>query len=152
MNQIFAFSIILLLLGMCGPTNEIAENATNGQQANNTTNPANNMTTPPNPFANITPPKNDSDVWQMINKDTVDAACLEAAKAEAGQAAWVIKGCNCSESATADRKTYDCIIPAGPLNYAARLDCNRTERICSIESELGSDNISFDDIISFYQQ
>jgi len=151
MNQIFVFSFIILLLGICGPSNEVAENATH-PQANNTTNATNrdDSTVPPNPLGNITPPKNDTAVWQMINKDMVEVACLEGAKAQSGGAAWAIRGCTCSESVETDRKKYNCAIAlTGGLESSASLDCSLTERKCDITSEFGNDTLTFDQIIAF---
>jgi len=153
MNQIFVFSFIILLLGICGPSTQVAENATH-PQANNTAggnaNPTDGGTASSNPLGNITPPKNDTAIWQMINKDMVETACLEGAKAQSGGASWAIKGCTCDETVEPDRKTYDCAVAlAGGLESPASLDCSLTERECGIASEFGNDTLTFDQIIAF---
>jgi len=147
LQAVFALSSIILLLGICGPVNDVAENATANHQ-NASPSPPN--TTPSNPLGNITPPKNDTEVWQMINKDMVELACLQAAKAQSGGASWAIRGCTCDETVEPDRKTYDCAVAlAGGLESPASLDCSLTERECGIASEFGNDTLTFDQIIAF---
>lgn len=114
-----------------------------GPSANGTANNSGEV-----PAINIT-----SDIWDSITNQNVEIACLMAARDAAGANAWAVQGCSCVETANATTKNYDCDIatldPSG-TRYFAMINCFNTSEICTIETNYGIQNITFDELAGMF--
>ncbi len=137
-QPIFLFPIILLLLGICGPANQAAENQTA---------PPAVAPQPTSPPPNVT--QVDMLTWDYINKASVEQACLMEAKAKAGAYAWAVQGCTCDETVGDWVKDYDCGISTVQGTVSARISCVLADSACSLASPYGNGTITFDQIRQF---
>lgn len=87
-------------------------------------------------------------IWSKITNPNVEAICLQKAKEEAGENSGLVYGCTCDEIEKADIKTYRCdISTADPFTaYFANIDCYLARRECDIETNYGSQIVSFDQL------
>lgn len=134
-QSLFILPLILLLLGICGPANEAVQPA--GQ-------PLPNDSVQPQQPTNAT--QTDLDTWNDINKGSVESACLQEAKAEAGSMAWAVRGCDCSETLGAGVKEYGCGISTLQGTISARIKCVLENRTCLLESGYGNGSMTFEEI------
>ncbi len=149
--------LILLLVLACGlaalalfylsSSQPQPQNATSPQQ--NATNATQPPTTQP---GNESISAEDFALWMLINKANVESACYTKAREEAGSNAWAVKGCTCQETATPERKQYACTIatldPTG--NYFANIDCSLPSAICQVDTNYGSQNVTFGELRQLY--
>lgn len=140
-QSLFVLPLILLLLGICGPANEALPPA--GQ-------PLPNESVQPQQPANAT--QNDLETWNDINEGSVEAACLQEAKAEAGNMAWAVRGCDCSETLGNGVKEYDCGISTLQGDISARITCVLANATCALESAYGNGSMTFEQIRRLQEQ
>lgn len=148
------FILFILLLMACGIIaylvlgSEETPQVTPGQNQTNQTN-----NTPP---SNETSPANASgsnlSTWNLISKSNVEKACLTKAKEEAGTSADLVYSCACEADENASIKKYTCDIrTADPFTkYFANIDCALTTKKCSIETNFGKADITFEDLKELY--
>jgi hypothetical protein len=123
-----------LLLAICGPANQVAQN----------------QTPPPVPagpvpnLTNVTPA--DLQTWNYINKSTVEQACLTEAKVKAGSYAWAVQGCTCDETAGVYVKDYACGIATVQGTISGQISCVLANKTCFLVSSYGNGNMTFDQI------
>jgi len=135
--------LVLILLSTCGTTTEITENLTNGS------NVSENQT-------NITPALNVSEadlaLWGNITRRNVEAACLDAAREEAGSEAWGVYDCLCIENANETVKFYDCTVNTvdSTTDYFARINCALADKYCVVETNYGTQNVTFEELKEKY--
>jgi hypothetical protein len=110
---------------------------------------------------NATPPANmtnlsqeDLELWNDITEQNVESACLKRAKEEAGSSAGLVYSCDCEEAAGAARKTYSCDIgTADPLTrYFVNIDCFLEGRACTVESNYGTETVTFGELGAWYEE
>lgn len=90
----------------------------------------------------------DLGLWNNITEANVEAACLRIARDEAGSSANLVYGCDCEGEAGLDRKTYSCSIStADPFtDYFANVDCFLEDSACTVETNYGTLDVTFDEI------
>ena len=110
--------------------------------------PAQGNGTEPPPQNQTGPEPEDLEVWNQITRTRVEDVCLDKAKEEAGSSAGLVYSCECSESVSAQRKTYGCEIrTADPFTeYFANVDCFLQEKACSIETNYGVTTLTFEEL------
>ncbi|MFH0737456.1 MAG: hypothetical protein V1827_02070 [Candidatus Micrarchaeota archaeon] len=91
-------------------------------------------------------------LWDMINMENVEQACLMKAKEEAGENAGLVYSCDCEETISSGRKTYGCAIDtADPFTeYFANIDCFLADEACSIETNYGTSTVTFEELQDWY--
>ena len=94
----------------------------------------------------------DLSFWESITIENVQIACLAKAREEAGDNADLVYGCICTESASSSRKRYECDIrTADPFtDYFADIDCSLDGRMCSVESNYGTSDLTFAELMQYY--
>lgn len=135
-GNLFLLPIVLLLLGICGPLNEVAANATEPAGGGGTSTPQLNVSIAPA----------DAAIWQTINKSSVETVCLQKAKEKAGANAWAVGDCTCGETVGEGVKEYDCSISTFQGTISAHVACVLADRACSLESPQGNGSMTFDEI------
>ncbi len=119
---------------------------------------ATNATPPLTPTTNTTGNASITDaefqLWLKINKANVESACYEKARQEAGANAWAVQGCTCQETATPERKRYDCSIDTSVQagTYFAKVDCTLADQQCIVTTNFGSQTVTFDQLAQMYAQ
>lgn len=114
----------------------------------------------PGPPANVSGPNisvnisgNGTALWDSITNANVEVACLSAAKDTAGSNAWAVQACTCAETVNGATKHYECDIatldPSG-TRYFARINCVLAARVCTIESNYGTQSFTFDELAAMY--
>ncbi len=125
-----------------------AQNVSAPQNGSNATQPA----PPPQQGGNATISPADYALWLLIDKTNVESACYEKAREEAGSNAWAVRGCTCSETATQQEKQYTCtvdtVVNAG--TYFADIDCTLASAQCTVTTNFGSQNVTFEQLRSLY--
>lgn len=93
-------------------------------------------------------------LWLRINKANVESACYQKAREEAGANAWAVQGCTCQETATPERKRYDCSIDTAVQagTYFAKVDCTLINQQCLVTTNFGSQIVTFDQLAQMYAQ
>ncbi len=127
-------AIIVLLLTSCAGTEEFNQTADAGNVS-----PGNNIPA--------------SETWAKITKNRVEDICLGEAKAEAGDRAWAVRKCLCEEVVGDGMKQYYCDVftfdPSG-TKYYIRITCFLSGRTCTIQSNLGTETLTFEQLEQMY--
>lgn len=90
-------------------------------------------------------PSND-DLWSTITLPLVEKNCLSAAKVQAGDLAWAVSSCSCSETKTLGEKNYSCVVSAIDGKHNLELDCVKEQGNCVITSEQGTFTFTFQEL------
>lgn len=90
-------------------------------------------------------PSND-DLWSTITLPLVEKNCLSAAKVQAGDLAWAVSSCSCSETKTLGEKNYSCTVSAIDGKHNLELDCVKEQGNCVITSEQGTFTFTFQEL------
>lgn len=142
-------TIIIFLLLSCLGTNQV-------QNATTPTNSQDNGTVviPQNQTQQPEPTEVDLTLWNNITKENVEEACLNQAKNFAGAQAWAVKNCKCDETETDNRKTYVCVIGTMDvtMKYFANIDCFLSDKTCMIQTNYGSQTITFEQLHQLQNQ
>ena len=102
-----------------------------------------NGNNPPNP----TPPvPTNADLWPSITLPLVEKNCLSAAKVQAGDLAWAVSSCSCTETKTLVEKNYSCAVSAIDGQHNLELDCVKEQGNCVITSEQGNFTFTFQEL------
>ncbi|MFH1327879.1 MAG: hypothetical protein ABIH76_03385 [Candidatus Bathyarchaeota archaeon] len=145
-------TIIVFLLLSCLGTNQIqnATNQVNDSQDNGTiVDPQNQTIVPDNNATDI-----DLEFWMNITNDNVETACLNQAKNFAGAQAFAVTKCECEETVSEERKTYGCSIKTLDITqqYFANIDCFLLDNACMIQTNYGSQTITFEQLQELQSQ
>ncbi|MDD5340653.1 MAG: hypothetical protein PHV13_05415 [Candidatus ainarchaeum sp.] len=131
MQQIVLLLPIVLLLGICGPVTQAAEN----------------QTAPP-----AVVPQTDAETWDAITQANVEAVCLSQAIARAGDLAWAVKRCTCVETLGEGVKDYRCGISTLQGTIMTQITCVRASSMCNVTSPYGNGSITFEQMRQFQAQ
>ena len=82
-------------------------------------------------------------LWAMIARPTVEKGCLAEAKRSAGNYAWGVKSCSCSQNESEESKFYNCSISAIDGEHPLTISCIKSEGSCLITSEQGQSRLTF---------
>ncbi len=95
----------------------------------------------------------DMELWSQINEESVEVACLQRAKEEAGASADLVFSCECEGDEGPLSKSFDCSIEtADPLTaYFADIDCSLAASSCRVETNYGTANVSFREIREYME-
>lgn len=142
-------TIIIFLLLSCLGTNQVQNSTTNSQDNGIFVVAQNQTIEPDNASTEV-----DLTLWNNITKENVEEACLNQAKNFAGAQSWAVKNCKCDETATDNRKTYSCVIGTMDVTtkYFANIDCFLTDQNCMIQTNYGSQTITFEQLHQLQNQ
>ena len=91
--------------------------------------------------------------WAKITMDKVEEICLDEAKREAGRSAWAVKDCLCEELTSNGMKQYYCDVytldPSGTA-YWVKLSCFLEGRTCNVQSNYGTETLTFEELEERY--
>lgn len=90
--------------------------------------------------------------WSQINNPGVERACLAQAKREAkamGYSESLVFGCSCTETASAEVKSYDCKVSALDGNHPVSVVCTKSKQVCEVTSEQGKVTYTFEQLQAF---
>ncbi len=146
------FFFLLLTCGIVALLFLIPQPASVGPSQPNQTGPPGNATPPPGNATGQNVSGEDLALWDLITAENVEDACLRRARDEAGDSAELVYGCDCTESASEGRKTYSCDIEtASPFTkYFANVDCFLDGAACTVETNYGTQTVSFAELAEWY--
>jgi hypothetical protein len=104
---------------------------------------------PANASVNASPPDKTGQDWAMINNANVENACTSQAKKAAvarGYNEGVVFGCTCSAQESGGTKSYECSISAIDGQHPVSINCTKSEKTCSVATQEGEDNYTFDQL------
>jgi hypothetical protein len=149
-QSVLIFPLILILLGICGPANQVVTNQTQSvaplnltvnATSNTTVVPPQNATPSNTTQANLT--QEDLQVWNGITTPRVEAACLNESETEAGSLAWAVQGCTCQETLGSGVKNYSCTVSTVEGDIPAQVSCVLAASTCSLTSSYGNGSLTF---------
>ena len=86
------------------------------------------------------------DLWKIITLPLVETNCLSAAKTQAGDLAWAVTSCSCTETKTLVEKNYTCTVFAIDGPHDLGLNCVKEQGNCSVTSEQGNVTFTFEEL------
>lgn len=91
--------------------------------------------------------------WAKITTSKVEDICTVEAKKAAGDNAWAVRYCTCSELVSTDMKQYYCDVftvdPSG-TEYFVKISCYLAGQTCTIQSNIGSETVTFEQLEEMY--
>jgi len=108
-------------------------------------------TSPTNNSGSYSDPIPDSDLWDLIQTPVVEQNCLLQAKQVAGDMAWAVSACSCSEQKTSTTKSYSCSVSALDGQHPLSIDCTKESQGCVVSSEEGTYSFSFEELSSLVE-
>ena len=123
-------------------------NVTNNEGVDETPSENPNVISVETPSALI--PDSDS-LWGYIQTPLVEQNCLAQAKIRAGDLAWGVGSCSCSETKSDSAKNYSCIVSALDGDHALDVGCIKSQGNCTIISEQGSFVFTFEQLYELVQ-
>ncbi len=91
--------------------------------------------------------------WAKINTEKVEEICTAEAKKAAGDNAWAVRYCTCTELVSNDMKQYYCDVftvdPSG-TEYFVKISCYLAGQTCTIQSNIGTETVTFEQLEEMY--
>jgi len=138
---IFLFVVIAVLIGIIF----LLSSEDGGISLSNTVSAGSGSTETGSTNSN-TPIPPDEDLWSSITLPLVEKNCLTAAKVQAGDLAWAVSSCSCTETKTLEEKNYSCAVSAIDGKHDLGLDCVKEQGNCVITSEAGTFTFTFQEL------
>ena len=149
--RLVTLGMILLLLGLCGLTND----AVPPSYEPPTSSPLTPSEPAPSPANDSVPPIiTDPPLWRSITQSNVESVCLDQAKDYAesqGYSRSLVFECACNAQESLDEKQYACTISALDGSHDLSLDCVKSSERCQISSEAGTEILTFDEVQKLIQ-
>lgn len=91
--------------------------------------------------------------WAKITTSKVEEICTAEAKKAAGDKAWAVRYCTCTELVGNDMKQYYCDVftvdPSG-TEYFVKISCYIAGQTCTIQSNVGTETVTFEQLEEMY--